>query len=86
MLQIDLTLVLTLFNSIVLAVAGIMYFNKTYTIQRIEDWNTLAAFYNDHADEYDEDGEPIKEEKAGGFGIDVGFGADYLQDDEEDEE
>lgn len=69
MLQIDLTLVLTLFNSIVLAVAGIMYFNKTYTIQKIEDWNTLAQFYNDHADEYDEDGEPIKEEKTGGFGF-----------------
>ena len=82
MLQIDLTLVLTLFNSIVLAVAGIMYFNKTYTIQRIEDWNTLAAFYNDHADEYDEDGEPIKEEKVGGFGF-----ASYLEEEpEEDEE
>ena len=81
MLQIDLTLVLTLFNSIVLAVAGIMYFNKTYTIQRIEDWNTLAAFYNDHADEYDEDGEPIKEEKAGGFGF-----ATYLEEEAEEDE
>ena len=81
MLQIDLTLVLTLFNSIVLAVAGIMYFNKTYTIQRIEDWNTLAAFYNEHADEYDEDGEPIKEEKAGGFGF-----ATYLEEESEEEE
>lgn len=81
MLQIDLTLVLTLFNSIVLAVAGIMYFNKTYTIQRIEDWNTLAQFYNDHADEYDEDGEPIKEEKAGGFGF-----ATYLEEEAEEDE
>ena len=81
MLQIDLTLVLTLFNSIVLAVAGIMYFNRTYTIQKIEDWNTLAQFYNDHADEYDEDGEPIKEEKAGGFGFQT-----YLEEEAEEDE
>lgn len=80
MLQIDLTLVLTLFNSIVLAVAGIMYFNKTYTIQKIEDWNTLAQFYNDHADEYGEDGEPVKEEKVGGFGFQT-----YLEEEPEED-
>lgn len=83
MLQIDLTLVLTLFNSVMLAVAGIMYFRKTYTIQKIEDWNTLAMFYNEHADEYDEEGQPLKEEKAGGFGFQVYDSEELVEEDEE---
>ena len=81
-----LTLLLTIFNTILIVLLGLKYFKDNYTIVSIQDWNTLANFYNDHVDEYDEDGKPIKEEKAGGFGIAVGFGADYLQDDEENGE
>ena len=81
-----LTLLLTIFNTILIVLLGLKYFKDNYTIVSIQDWNTLANFYNDHVDEYDEDGKPIKEEKAGGFGIDVGFGAYYLQDDEENGE
>ena len=77
-----LTLLLTIFNTILIVLLGLKYFKDNYTIVSIQDWNTLANFYNDHVDEYDEDGKPIKEEKVGGFGIDVGFGADYLEDDE----
>ena len=64
-----LTLLLTIFNTILIVLLGLKYFKDNYTIVSIQDWNTLANFYNDHVDEYDEDGKPIKEEKAGSFGF-----------------
>ena len=75
-----LTLLLTIFNTILIVLLGLKYFKDNYTIVSIQDWNTLANFYNDHVDEYDEDGKPIKEEKAGGFGF-----ASYLEEEPEEE-
>lgn len=75
-----LTLLLTILNTILIVLFGLKYFKDNYTIVSIQDWNTLANFYNDHADEYDEDGKPIKEEKAGGFGFQT-----YIEEESEEE-
>ena len=75
-----LTLLLTILNTILIVLLGLKYFKDNYTIVSIQDWNTLANFYNDHVDEYDEDGKPIKEEKAGGFGF-----ASYLEEEPEED-
>ena len=48
-----LTLLLTILNTILIVLLGLKYFKDNYTIVSIQDWNTLANFYNDHADEYD---------------------------------
>lgn len=76
-----LTLCLTVLNFVILIGICLFYFKETYTIVDLQTWNTIVQFYNTHVDEYNENGEPIKEEKVGGFGFQV-----CNEFDEEDEE
>ena len=77
-----LTLLLTILNTILIVSLGLKYFNDNYTIVSLQDWNKVANFYNAHYDEYDDNGEPISEEKAGG----CGFFHDQIEEIDEDEQ
>ena len=79
-----LTLLLTILNTVLIVLLGLKYFKDNYTIVSTQDWNTLANFYNDHFEEYDEDGKPIPEEKSGGFGFQVIDEQEEYNDDEEE--
>lgn len=46
-----------------------------------EEYQTIAQFVEEHSEEAE-----ASKELAGGTGIEVGFGADYLEDDTEEEE
>ena len=46
-----------------------------------EEYNTIAQFVEEHSEEAE-----ATQERAGGCGVEVGFGADYLEDDVEKEE
>ena len=78
-----LILILSILNFIGLIIAGKIYFENHFVIIDIETWNTVGNFYNER---HDEEGNEITQELAGGTGIAVGFGADYLNDSEESEE
>lgn len=64
--------IFSVLNFIGLLYAGYLYFINKYAIVTLEDWNKVAVFYNEHFSEYDENGEPIPEEKSGGCGFFVG--------------
>lgn len=44
-----------------------------------EEYQTITKFVEEHLEE-----DSASQERAGGTGIEVGFGADYLEDDEEE--
>ena len=46
----------------------------------IEEYQTIAQFVEEHSEE-----DLASQEKAGGTGIEVGFGADYLEEESEEE-
>lgn len=77
-----LALLLTILNSIILIVFCLIYFKNNYTICDLETYNMLVKFYNAHFEEYDEEGNPIKEDKAGGYG----FFQEQLEEVNEDDE
>lgn len=79
--MLHLILALSLVNFTILIGMIIYYFNKNYEILPKEVYNTLADLYEKHKEE-----EESKQELAGGTGVEVGFGADYLYDDDEEEE
>lgn len=78
-----LLLILTLFNTIGLAVILTVKFNETFKIVHLDLYNTLLEYWSEY---HDDDGNELSRELAGGTGVAVGFGADYLEDDEEEPE
>lgn len=76
-------LILSILNSIGLGYILINKFKEKFIIVDIETYSTLLDYWAEH---HDDEGNEIARELAGGTGIAVGFGADYLEDDEEYEE
>ena len=79
-MTIEVNTLLLLINTIVIIGAAILYFKKNYVILPMEDFNAISQFVEEHSAE-----EEASRELAGGTGCSVGFGADYLEDDEEEE-
>lgn len=74
------TFVISIINLIGLILAGIIYFKRNYEILPKDVYQVLADTYEKSMAE-----EEASQELAGGCGIPVGFNADYLQDDDEEE-
>ena len=79
--MISISTLLTLINTIILVIFGVIYFKKNYVILSSDEFNTISQFIEEHSEE-----EEASRELAGGTGCSVGFGADYLEDDNEEEE
>lgn len=79
-MQIDLTTLLTGINTLILVGGCLFYFKKNYVIMDVETYNQIAEALDEVAAQQE-----ASQELAGGEGVQVGFGADYLEDDEEDE-
>ena len=78
--MISISTLLTLINTILLVIFGVIYFKKNYVIMSSDEFNTISQFIEEHSEE-----EEASRELAGGTGCSVGFGADYLEDSEEEE-
>lgn len=79
-MQIDLTTLLTGINTLILVSGCLFYFKKNYVIMDVETYNQIAEALDEVAAQQE-----ASQELEGGTGVQVGFGADYLEDDEEDE-
>lgn len=79
--MISISTLLTLINTIILVIFGVIYFKKNYVIMNMDDFQAISQFIDEHSAE-----EEASRELAGGTGCSVGFGADYLEDDDEEEE
>lgn len=79
--MISISTLLTLINTIILVIFGVIYFKKNYVIMNMDDFQTISQFIDEHSAE-----EEASRELAGGTGCSVGFGADYLEDDDENSE
>ena len=79
--MISISTLLTLINTIILVIFGVIYFKKNYVIMNMDDFQAISQFIDEHSAE-----EEASRELAGGTGCSVGFGADYLEDDSEEEE
>lgn len=79
--MISISTLLTLINTIILVIFGVIYFKKNYVIMNMDDFQAISQFIDEHSAE-----EEASRELAGGTGCSVGFGADYLEDDNEEEE
>lgn len=77
--MISISTLLTLINTILLVIFGIIYFRKNYIIMSSDEFNTISQFIEEHSAE-----DEASRELAGGTGCSVGFGADYLEDEEEE--
>ena len=77
--MISISILLTLINTILLVIFGVIYFKKNYVIMSSDEFNTISQFVEEHSKE-----EEASRELAGGTGCSIGFGADYLEDDEEE--
>ena len=77
--MISISTLLTLINTILLVIFGVIYFKKNYVIMSSDEFNTISQFVEEHSEE-----EEASRELAGGTGCSVGFGADYLEDEEEE--
>lgn len=77
-----LILIISIVNLILLIGYGIHYFKKNYVILTAEEWGAIEEFVEAHKDD---DNEEIIE-LPGGTGVEVGFNADYLMDDDEEDE
>lgn len=80
-MTIEVNTLLLLINTIFIVGAAILYFKKNYVVLSMEDFQSISQFIEEHSEE-----EEASRELAGGTGCSVGFGADYLEDDEEEEE
>lgn len=80
-MTIEVNTLLLLINTIVIVGAAILYFKKNYVILSMEDFQSISQFIEEHSAE-----EEASRELAGGTGCSVGFGADYLEDDDEEDE
>ena len=79
--MISISTLLTLINTIILVIFGVIYFKKNYVIMNMDDFQAISQFIDEHSAE-----EEASRELAGGTGCSIGFGADYLEDDDEGEE
>ena len=79
--MISISTLLTLINTIILVIFGVIYFKKNYVVMNMDDFQAISQFIDEHSAE-----EEASRELAGGTGCSVGFGADYLEDDENDDE
>ena len=79
-MMISLTNLLLSLNTLILVVGAVVYFKKNYVVMTSEEFNNVA----EAIEEYNQMIES-SQELAGGEGVQVGFGADYLEDDEEEE-
>lgn len=77
--MISITTLLCITNTIILVIFGCLYLKKNYVVMTSEEYQTIAQFVEEHLEE----AEP-SQELAGGTGIEVGFGADYLEDEEDE--
>lgn len=77
--MISITTLLCTINTIILVIFGCLYLKKNYVVMTSEEYQTIAQFVKEHS-EADE----ASQELAGGTGIEVGFGADYLEEEEDD--
>ena len=77
--MISISTLLTLINTIILVIFGVIYFKKNYVIMNMDDFQAISQLIDEHSAE-----EEASRELAGGTGCSVGFGADYLEDDEEE--
>ena len=79
--MISITTLLVGINTLLLVIFGCLYIKKNYVIMTSEEYNTIAQFVEEHSEEAE-----ATQERAGGCGVEVGFGADYLEDNAEEEE
>lgn len=80
-MTIEVNTLLLLINTIFIVGTAVLYFKKNYVVLSMEDFQSISQFIEEHSAE-----EEASRELAGGTGCSVGFGADYLEDDEEEEE
>lgn len=79
--MISISTLLTLINTIILVIFGVIYFKKNYVIMNMDDFQAISQFIDEHSAE-----EEASRELAGGTGCSVGFGADYLKDNDDENE
>lgn len=79
--MISISTLLTLINTIILVIFGVIYFKKNYVVMNTDDFQAISQFIDEHSAE-----EEASRELAGGTGCSVGFGADYLEDNDDEEE
>lgn len=80
-MTIEVNTLLLLINTIIIVGTAILYFKKNYVVLSMDDFQSISQFIEEHSGE-----EEASRELAGGTGCSVGFGADYLEDDDNDEE
>lgn len=78
--MISITTLLAGINTLLLVIFGCLYVKKNYVIMTSEEYNTIAQFIEEHSEEAE-----ATQERAGGCGVEVGFGADYLEDESEED-
>ena len=76
--MISVTTLLTTINTLLLTIFGVIYLKKNYVVMTTEEYQTITKFVEEHLEE-----DLASQERAGGTGIEVGFGADYLEEEEE---
>ena len=79
--MISITTLLTIVNTLLLTIFGVIYLKKNYVVMTTEEYQIITKFVEEHLEE-----DSASQEKAGGTGIEVGFGADYLEEQEGEEE
>ena len=80
-MMISLTNLLLAINTIILVGGAIFYFKKNYVVLDTETFGAIQECIEEYNGMVEE-----RQELPGGEGIQVGFGADYLNDDCEEEE
>ena len=81
--MITLLLILTVINTICLAVILISKFKEKFVIVDLDTYSTLLDYWADH---HDDEGNELDQELAGGVGTPAGFFREALYDDEEEEQ
>lgn len=77
--MVSITTLLCTINTIILVIFGCLYLKKNYVVMTSEEFQTISQFIEEHSEEAE-----ANQERAGGTGIEVGFGADYLEDGEDE--
>ena len=77
--MISITTLLTIVNTLLLTIFGVIYLKKNYVVMTSEEYQTIAQFVEEHTKE-----DLARQEKAGGTGIEVGFGDEYSEEGEEE--
>lgn len=81
--MITLLLILTVLNTVGLAVILISKFKEKFVIVDLDTYNTLLEYW---AEYHDDEGNEVTRELAGGCGTEAGFFREALYDEEEEEE